>query len=139
MIMRVSCALLRAAVLLVSVAGCTTQYELEFRHSGPGSPIANSQVRLSSVPRIYSFLDARHYISETGRVVVVEGRTDEAGRTVLSLPGGLGIRCVQLDGRWFVSELSSIWQPMLTQQEYEAKTANAGMKEDRPLVRMKSK
>ena len=125
--------------LLASASGCTRQYVFEFKHPASGEPVENTPVVLSSLPRIYSFLDLRHYTSETGQPVVAEGKTDEAGKVILNLPSDLGIRYVQLDGKWFSYQPSSSWQPMLTQQEYEVRAESPAVEGGRPLVRMETK
>jgi hypothetical protein len=120
------------------IGGCTTQYLFEFKHGESGAPIADAPVSLSSLPRIYSFLDARHYTGETGKPVVVHERTDEGGKVALGLPSDLRIWYICLNSEWFAREPSSAWQPMLAKHEYEAKVAEADLQTDqqRPLVRM---
>ncbi len=123
---------------LASVGGCATQYVFEFKHPASGGPVEDTPVVLSSTHRIYSFLDPRHYLVETGRPVVVEGKTDKAGKVILDLPSDLGISYVQLDGKWFARNPSSTWQPMVTQQEYETRAEKPEVEDGRPLVRMET-
>jgi hypothetical protein len=128
-----------AGCLLASVVGCTTQHVFEFKHPDSGNPVEDTPVVLSSTHRIYSFLDLRHYTSETGQPVVTEGKTDKTGRVILGLPSDLGISYVQLDGKWFSYQPSSAWQPMLTQQEYVDRAEKPAVEGGRPLVRMETK
>ncbi len=120
-------------------AGCTSQHTFEFKHGKSGELIANAPVVISSWPRGYSFIDIRHYIYGCSTTFAEEGQTDTDGKATLSLPSDVGVQNVCLNGEWFASDLSTVWQPMLTQQEAEAKTAESSaleVRQDRPLVRM---
>lgn len=117
-------------------SSCTRQYVFEFRHAKSHKPIVNTPVVLSSLPPIYNWIDPRHYTHNTGRPVIADGLTDDAGTVVLRLPSNLSIKSVQLSDRWYARPPYSSWKPMLTRQEYVYKvdpTSESG----RPLVRMK--
>ena len=120
------------------LAGCTTEYVFQFKESGSDDPLTNASIKVSSCHRIYSFLDPRHYLAETGRPVTAEGQTDSHGKVTLGLPSDLGIRYICLDNEWFAREPLSDWRPMLTRGEYEAKSTEVDLqaKPDRPLIRI---
>ncbi len=124
--------------LALAGVGCTREYVFTFRDAESDRPLVGRPVELLSLPRIYSFLDLRHYVCESGEPVVETGRTDVNGRVVFALPEDLGIRHVQLDGRWFAQQPSSSFQPMRTREEFEARTAPLPPCAGRPKVRMKA-
>ena len=123
-----------------ALVGCTTEHVFEFKDTKSDLPIRNAPVEATSCHRIYSYLDLRHYLAaDSGKSITRQGRTDEGGKVALSLPSDLSIKYVCLDGKWFAREPSSAWQPMLTQQEYEARAEKPGTEDGRPLVRMETK
>lgn len=124
-----------------TTAACTSRYVFEFRNAESGAPVVGVPVSASSLPRIYSFLDPRHYIVETGEAVVAGGRTDEAGRATIELPSGLGVKCVMLGAEWVAQEPSREWQPMRPMAEYQTRSreADAQTGPRGPLVRMQTR
>jgi len=111
-------------VLLTSciLAGCTSAYTVHLRDSQTQKPIPDAQVTVAPVPRIYSFLDIRHYLGDLcdrGKSVMADGKTDSRGQMRCNLPSDLDIWRVSLGESW-VATISHEWMPMLTQAEFDS-------------------
>ena len=128
-------------MILCVLVGCTSTYTVCLRDRQTLKPIANAPVTISSVPRIYSFLDPRHYLGESGKPVTAEGKTDSQGQVSFDMPTDLDIWHASLGESWILEGPSTQWMPMMTRKEFET-DARADQLRDmpgRPEVKVQKK
>lgn len=132
-----------ATASICMLLGCNSTYIVSFRNAQTEQPVVYASATLVTVPRIYSFLDARHYLVVSGRPVAVKGKTDHEGRAEFSMPADLGIWRVTLTDRWIAGGPSANWMPMLTQEEFGSNRTIANEKlkliPGRPHVKLDKK
>lgn len=135
--------ILTLLVLMVAsfLVGCTSTYTVHLREGATQKPITGALVTVATVPRIYSFLDPRHYMGESGKQFRAERKTDSRGSVTLEVPSDLDIWYVSLGDSWVIQEPSSQWAPMLTREEFEAEVPEGNLKQlpDRPHVKVETK
>ena len=126
-----------ACVLCSLLSGCKTDYSLELKSGVHGRPAVDAEVVVTSAPRFHSFIDPRHYLVGCGESITVVGQTDSQGKVKVSLPNDLPIWTVCLDGKWWIQDPSSLWLPMLTENEFKEGTLAADLQasQDRPYIR----
>lgn len=96
------------------LVGCNQQtyYSVELRTAEDHAPVPGARVTLVSVPRIYSFLDIRHYGGHSGDREVSEGSTDAGGQVILALPTDLDVDHVVVDDAWVLRRPTAEWALM---------------------------
>ena len=102
---RFSVALFAASLL----TGCSSSYVVSVRDSGTEQPLADTQVTISSNPRIYSFLDPRHYLIGCGNIAKAHGTTDSNGQVKLTLPQDRDIWRATANDSWTVPRPPNRW------------------------------
>lgn len=96
------------------LVGCNqqTHYSVELRTADDHVPLPGARVTLVSVPRIYSFLDIRHYGGYSGDREVSEGSTDALGQVILALPADLDVDHVVVEDAWVLRRPTAEWALM---------------------------
>jgi hypothetical protein len=124
-----------------ALAGCKTAYVFEFKDSKSGNPIAGAHVVAESFPRMYSYVDIRHYLPGSHEPDIAKGTTDSQGKAKLSLDSELGIRHVTLNDKWFIRQSLPEWRPMWTELEFQGNATHADLQAlpDRPLIKIEKK
>ena len=137
-LVRLSALIMGSAVV---ISGCTSKnvYVAHFRNAKTRAPVRDGEVEVYTLPRIYSFLDVRHYLGTAGRPYTTRTRVNSQGEARFVLPKTAPeVDCLVLDGTWFVRAPAGDWTAMATREELEGTVRRRDLVA-RPEVRLERK
>ena len=125
--------------LLLMLNGCTRDvYIVELRNANTKQSLVGARVILISVPRIYSFIDPRHYSPGSGQSVMKNGVTNATGTVELDLPHNLDSWRIVVDDTWILRGPTPNWS-IMTLCDEQKPDQNDALLEGRPEVRILKK
>ena len=126
-------------IMALSIHGCAkTCYVIHLRDNESEKPMSNVQVTLASIPRMYSFLDIRHYGAESGKPDITKGITNSTGVVELSLPQDIGVGYIMVNDVWILIKPSVNWTKMQIRDDLKPEQRD-GIGQTLPEVKIEKK
>lgn len=123
---------LMVAVGLGGCSGPVNQEAYQFRDGETERPLAGHRATISTGPRVYSWLDPRHYVEDARKCIAREAITDDNGIAVFEWK--YHEREIRLDDQWYAYHPID-WEPM--RGDHKTNDANIAPPQVRRVVSYK--